>query len=421
MKSLQLRLKLLGIIIISLAGSNLYLAPGLTWGSSHNSSTLKPNFTWEFTKAPRLPGATVAHSATVLQNGDVLVLGGYGKLFGRLPMATTLARIYEPNKNTWRVLKSSLHTGRLGHAAIRMIDGKVLVVGGRGQTSRPLYSIEIFDPNSEQFRAVASLRYRRSRPRLNLLKQNRVLITGHHRKPEIFQPDPKSPTGFISRLLKQSSRYSHSNHNALNLPDGSILLAAGGYGAFERFHPDSKTFSTCKARLPTAIDDQAAAILFNEKILLAGGQKFGPTISIGQSWIYDPQTDQLQSGPALTVKLRNKPNAEPVILNGVSDLQAIDLFALDSHLRGRYIFLCGGEYDAGKNGQQDIVLDCAWVYDAVRNRLIDVGPMFYPHDEFALAPLSAPKNQARVLIIGGYGADDSFQSHCEIFSFQLLP
>ena len=176
MKSFPLRFKLFGIIIISLAGSNLYLTPGFTWGSSHNSSNRKSNFTFEFNKAPRLPGATVAHSATVLQNGDVLVLGGYGKLFGRLLMAATLARIYEPDNNNWRVLKSSLRTGRLGHAAIRMTDGRVLIIGGRGQNSHALKSIEIFDPNSEQFQAIASLRYGRARPRLNLLDDDKKEI-----------------------------------------------------------------------------------------------------------------------------------------------------------------------------------------------------------------------------------------------------
>jgi hypothetical protein len=420
MKSLPPRLKLFGIIIISLGGFNLYLSPRFTWGSTPDAHNPKLNFTWEFSKAPRLPGATVAHSATVLHNGDVLVLGGYGKLFGRLPLAATLARIYEPNKNTWRVLKSSLCTGRLGHTAIRMPDGRVIIVGGIGQDSHALKSIEIFDPNTEYFKTVANLCYGRSRPRLNLLKHNRVLITGHHRQPEFFQPDPNSPTGFICRLIEQPSRNSHSNHNALKLPDGSILLAAGGFGAFERFHPDRETFSLSQARFATAIDDQAAAPLYNGKIILAGGQEIGLAGSIHQSWLYDPQSDQLQSGPTLIVKMRNKPNSDPVILNGVSDLQAIDLFASDSQLRGRYIFLCGGEYDAGKTGQEDIVLDCAWVYDAVNNRMIDVGPMLYPHDEFALAPLPAPEGQAKVLIIGGYGADDSFQSHCEIFSFRLL-
>jgi len=335
-------------------------------------------------------------------------------------MAATLARIYEPQNNAWRVLKSSLHTGRLGHAAIRMPDGKVLIVGGRGQNSLPLHSIECFDPNSEQFQTIAALRFGRIRPRLNLLDNYRVLITGHHRQPEIFQRFPKSESGFISRWAKNPSRFSHSNHNALPLPDGSILLAGGGFGSFERFHPDIELFTLCHAKLPTAIDDQAAAPLFNGKILLAGGQDIGLMGSIHQSWLYDPQNDQLQAGPAITVKIQNKPNSDPVILNGVSDLQAIDLFPRDPRLRGRYILLCGGEYDAGKSGPEDVVLDCAWIYDAVNNRMIDVGPMLYPHDEFALAPLSAPEDQARVLIIGGYGADDSFQSHCEIFTFRLL-
>jgi galactose oxidase-like protein len=410
-----------GIILLYLGALHLYLVPHCTWGSSaENANNQNVNFSWEFTEAPRLPGATVAHSATVLQNGSILVVGGYGKLFGRLPMATTLARIYNPKYNTWRVLKTSLWIGRLGHAAIRMPDGKVLIVGGRGQNSQPLYSIELFDPNSEQFQAIASLRYGRIRPRLNFLDDYRVLITGYHRMPEIFQHDPKSRTGFISRLLKQSSRNSHSNHSTFNLPDGTILLAGGGPGYFERFDPETETFTVCQAKLPVAIDDQAAGRLFNGVILLAGGQDIRQNESISQSWLYDPKSDQLQSGPAFTAKMRNKPKSEPVVLGGVSDMQAVDLFAGDSRLRGRYIFLCGGEYDAGNGeNQEDIVLDCAWVYDAVNQRLVDVGPMLHPHDEFALAPLPAGPDQAKVLIIGGHGVHDTFQSHCEIFTLTL--
>lgn len=420
MKSLLLSLRVWITVSIALGSLNLCLA------TTHNSFHDK-HFSCEFSKAARLPGATVAHSATVLQNGDVLVLGGYGKLFARLPIATTLARIYDPGTHTWRVLDASLHTGRLGHAAVRMPDGKVLIVGGRGQDARAVKPVERFDPNTEQFRTIASLRYGRARPRLNLLNDYRVLVTGYYRRAEIIQLDPKSPTGFTSYLPKQPSRYNHSNHNALTLPDGSILLAAGGYGLFERFHPDSETFSTCSARFHTAIDDQAAAILYNGDILLAGGQDIGQNGSTSQCWLYTPQSDQLLPAPTLTVKMPNKPNDgsrsrandDALLLDGVSDLQAIDLFARVPRLRGRWIFLCGGEYDPGKNGETDIVLDCAWVYDAQMNGFIDVGPMLYRHDEFALAPLPAQDGQAKVLIIGGHGADDSFQSHCEIFTFQL--
>ena len=100
-------------------------------------------------------------------------------------------------------------------------------------------------------------------------------------------------------------------------------------------------------------------------------------------------------------------------------MAVVDLFANDKSLAGRYILLCGGEWDPGKkSGAPDIVLDAAQVYNARANRLIDVGPMRYAHDDFAAVPLPASPDAAKVLIIGGYGARDKMQSACEIFSWK---
>ena len=71
----------------------------------------------DFVATAPLLAATVMHSATVLANSDVLVVGGYGKLLG-LPVATTLARIYDHNTHVWRAAKGNLNYGRFGHAAL---------------------------------------------------------------------------------------------------------------------------------------------------------------------------------------------------------------------------------------------------------------------------------------------------------------
>ena len=60
----------------------------LTCSLLPNLSAAQPEFF--FTPTADLPAATAAHTATVLKNGNILVTGGYGKLFGRLPVASNL-------------------------------------------------------------------------------------------------------------------------------------------------------------------------------------------------------------------------------------------------------------------------------------------------------------------------------------------
>ena len=58
----------------------LCMLVGRCWGESDGL--------FGFREVARIPAGTAAHSAVVLGNGDVLVVGGLGKLFG-LPLAVT--------------------------------------------------------------------------------------------------------------------------------------------------------------------------------------------------------------------------------------------------------------------------------------------------------------------------------------------
>ncbi len=94
----------------------------------------------------------IGHTATLLANGRVLIVGG---------TQNTNTEVYNPATGEWYA------TGRLnaarpsGHAATRLIDGRVLVVGGYDQTipfpDCFLSSAEIYDPEKQVWTFTGSL------------------------------------------------------------------------------------------------------------------------------------------------------------------------------------------------------------------------------------------------------------------------
>jgi hypothetical protein len=123
------------------------------------------------------------HSATLLNNGKVLVAGGSNDEFpgGRVE----LAQLYDPATDAFSAT-SDLLSGRDGHAAVLLSDGKVLLVGGEGascsqgicQFAGSLASAEIYDPATGSFSAAGNMSSPRSSPRATRLKNGDVLITG---------------------------------------------------------------------------------------------------------------------------------------------------------------------------------------------------------------------------------------------------
>ncbi|MBN1766226.1 MAG: hypothetical protein JW860_13280 [Sedimentisphaerales bacterium] len=375
------------------------------WGDSDKSDS-RPFY---FKATADMPAGTVAHSAVVLANGDVLVTGGYGKLFGKLPVATNLARIYDHKQNAWRITKNPMNVGRFSHASIRLDSGKVLIVGGRGQNGSWLNSVEIFDPEAEMFILLGNMRYARKNPCLNLLPDGRVLVTGCNQLTEIIEPAPQEPQNYRIREAKGKSIYNHTDHATVTLGDGSVLLIGGRANLMERFDPETETFSLSAAKLPAFYDDQAAMLLYTGNVFLAGAQNILNGTCVDRTWIYDYKTDRLMDGPRL------KPTARGKTPIGVSDIRSLDLFSFDEEHKGRFFLLCGGEDDPGTKNGADIDLDSAWIYDAMGNRIIDVGPMIHAHDDFDIAALGVEDTKVKVLIIAGHGPEDSFQAACEIF------
>ncbi len=91
-----------------------------------------------FSAASPLPEPRDHHSATLLENGQVLIAGGGQGSEISLPTGEKVlgsAVLYDPAANAWKPT-GSMHTARAGHRAVRLDDGRVLVVARRSKPIR---------------------------------------------------------------------------------------------------------------------------------------------------------------------------------------------------------------------------------------------------------------------------------------------
>jgi hypothetical protein len=94
--------------------------------------------------------ARASHSATLLQDGRVLLAGGYNNTG---PLAT--AEIYDPTTGSFTAI-GNLVTPRSGHTAVLLPSGLVLLAGGQ-YLGRMLPHAELFDPVKATFSNTGSL------------------------------------------------------------------------------------------------------------------------------------------------------------------------------------------------------------------------------------------------------------------------
>lgn len=71
-----------------------------------------------------------AHTATVLTNGKVLIVGGFNTDFSRS------VELYDPLTQAWRTAGRTNHI-RMRHTTSLLSDGKLLLAGG--STDREVY------------------------------------------------------------------------------------------------------------------------------------------------------------------------------------------------------------------------------------------------------------------------------------------
>jgi N-acetylneuraminic acid mutarotase len=121
--------------------------------------------------------AATNHTATLLPSGQVLMVGG-----GFKDVANKIAQIYDPPTDTWLQSGLSQAVARYAHTATLLASGKVLVAAGH--STADLASAEVFDsnyisdPDVGLWHTTGALNQTRSEHRAVRLPSGRVLVAG---------------------------------------------------------------------------------------------------------------------------------------------------------------------------------------------------------------------------------------------------
>src|SRR5262249_25578657 len=119
---------------------------------------------------------TQAHTATLLPNGKVLVAGGEWQDPDSGTKSLSSADLYDPATGIWSGT-GSLGTARAYHTATLLPNGKVLVVGGYDSyVFDPLASAELYDPATGAWSPTGSLAAARYSHTATLLANGKVLV-----------------------------------------------------------------------------------------------------------------------------------------------------------------------------------------------------------------------------------------------------
>jgi len=241
------------------------------------------------------------HTATLLPDGTVLVVGGAEPQFPSADVAS--AEVYDPMRRTWTATVDMV-TPRYAHTATLLPDGTVLVVGGidsiiYGGGSSKLASAELYDPTGGTWTSTGRMIDVRYGHTATLLGDGRVLVAGGYdpfgsggslASAELY--DPTSGTWTPTGNMNEPSGL----HTATLLLDGTVLVA--GFTSFaELYDPRTGTWTTT-GNMVEPRDLHTATLLLDGKVLVVGGDP-------GRSAeLYDPSTGQWSAtGTTLQVRM----------------------------------------------------------------------------------------------------------------------
>jgi hypothetical protein len=227
-----------------LANGKILAVGGLNGSTGLASAELFDPATGLWTLTASLEAARWGHSATLLEDGSVLVTGGSTSRSGGGTTALRSAERFDPDPGhpAWHPAQA-MTDARTAHTAIRLENGFVLVVGGVapvGAADDPALAFcERYDPDHDRWAATGSLLRGRRHHRATLLSGGAVLVTGgtapgspgttpfdpfSQRTVERF--DPAAGT-WTDRSPMPSGR---AFHRAVALPDNQLLVLGGAPG-----------------------------------------------------------------------------------------------------------------------------------------------------------------------------------------------
>jgi hypothetical protein len=282
----QMSVGRVGQSAVLLRSGKVLIAGGWIGHGCTDSAELYNPATGKFTMlAARMTARRGDARATLLPNGDVLISGGADH---DSPGGIAASEVFRAADMRFHAVKP-MHFARVAHSATLLRDGRVLIVGGRCENVNAV--AEIFDPKSESFIETGSLIRARYEHTAGLLSDGRVLVAGgsderdwngNLNSAEIYDPTTGKFTG-VPPLI--NPRFKLPGEAAM-LSSGRLLVA-GGSKEVELFEPVEGRFVAAMGEIGGPWHFMTETRLKDGSVLLAGGYA-NDDRATAQTWIYKP-------------------------------------------------------------------------------------------------------------------------------------
>jgi N-acetylneuraminic acid mutarotase len=292
--------------------------------------------TWTSTTDTTMESSRANHTATLLPNGKVLVAGGSSRGLNNQTVLSS-AELFDPASGEWKAT-GSMGSARMDHSATLLPNGKVLVVGGSSDGNNVLASAELYDPATGQWSAANSISPARKYHTATLLKNGQLLIAGGAQTGsgaafttlQLYDP----ATNTWSTPANGSGLTARAYHTANLLSDGSVMFIGGessGTAITSVQIYDKDGLWSNPVNLTFARYSHTATVLTDDSVLVVGGRNSSAVIADSERLVYagvwtrvpvTHDTSTYRFGHTATLL----PNGNALITGGLQSISATPIY-----------------------------------------------------------------------------------------------